>query len=67
LIADFIKSGKSTIKIWYIAGNQLTNVGIEPITEALTHDNFVTALWYIIIINNKIKNFKSFKKCHFLQ
>ena len=45
VIADFIKSGKSPIKIWYIAGNNLTNKGIKPISEVLSSDKFVTGLW----------------------
>ena len=45
IIADFIKSGKSTIKIWYIAGNQFTSIGIEPICDALLDDKLVNALW----------------------
>lgn len=45
VIADFIKSGKSPIKVWYIAGNSLTSKGIKPIAEALSSDTFVTGLW----------------------
>ena len=45
LISNFIRSGRSPIKIWYIAGNQFTHKGIEPIAEALLNDTQVTALW----------------------
>jgi Ran GTPase-activating protein (RanGAP) involved in mRNA processing and transport len=45
LIADFISSGKSTIYIWYIAGNNITSIGLEKITKALQNDTKVTALW----------------------
>lgn len=44
-IAAFIKSGKSPLTIWYIAGNNLTVKGITPICEALLEDNQVNALW----------------------
>lgn len=44
-IAEFISSGKSPLKIWYIAGNNLTVEGITPICEALKQDKQVTALW----------------------
>jgi len=45
VIAEFIKSGKSPLKIWYIAGNNFTEKGIKPICEALVDDNQVKALW----------------------
>lgn len=35
LIADFIRSGASPLTIWYIAGNDLTHHGLEPICDAL--------------------------------
>lgn len=44
-IADFIKSGKSPLTIWYIAGNNFTEYGIKHITDALIDDKQVTALW----------------------
>lgn len=44
-IAEFIRSGKSPLTIWYIAGNNLTVDGISPICEALKDDKQVTALW----------------------
>jgi hypothetical protein len=45
VIADFIRSGKSPLTVWYIAGNHLTVDGITPICEALKHDSQVNALW----------------------
>lgn len=44
-IAEFIRSGKSPLTIWYIAGNNITVEGITPICEALKQDKQVTALW----------------------
>jgi Ran GTPase-activating protein (RanGAP) involved in mRNA processing and transport len=45
LIAEYIRNGKSRLTVWYIAGNQLSAAGIEPIAEALKSDKQVTALW----------------------
>lgn len=45
VISEFIKSGSSPLKIWYIAGNNFTAKGIEPIAEALINDKQVTGLW----------------------
>ena len=45
VIAEFIKSGKSPLKVWYIAGNNLTDVGVKPVCEALANDSQVKALW----------------------
>ncbi|CAF0841622.1 unnamed protein product [Brachionus calyciflorus] len=45
LIGEFIKSGKSPLTVWYIAGNNLTHKGIKPICDALVNDSQVTALW----------------------
>ncbi len=45
LIADFISSGQSNIKIWYIAGNNITSVGLDKIVKALINDTLVTGLW----------------------
>jgi Ran GTPase-activating protein (RanGAP) involved in mRNA processing and transport len=45
LIGEFIKSGKSPLNVWYIAGNNLTAEGIRPIAEALGNDKQVTGLW----------------------
>lgn len=44
-IAKFIQSGKSQIRSWYIAGNDLTEEGIHPICESLKLDTFVQQLW----------------------
>lgn len=44
-IAEFIKSGKSALTTWYIAGNNLDEVGIAPICEALKTDRQVRQLW----------------------
>lgn len=44
-VAEFIKSGKSSLTTWYIAGNDMDHIGIEPIAEALEKDNKVTQLW----------------------
>jgi Ran GTPase-activating protein (RanGAP) involved in mRNA processing and transport len=44
-IAEFIKSGKSELKIWYIAGNHLTAAGIQPIAESLENNDQVEGLW----------------------
>lgn len=44
-IADFIKSGQSALTTWYIAGNDLTTEGIEPICIALQNDKQVRQLW----------------------
>lgn len=45
IIANFIKSGQSPLKVWYIAGNNLTVKGITPIADALLDDTQVTGLW----------------------
>lgn len=44
-IGKFIKSGKSALTTWYIAGNNLDENGIAPICEALCGDNQVKQLW----------------------
>lgn len=44
-IGEFIKSGKSALTTWYIAGNDLDETGIEPICDALKNDNKVKQLW----------------------
>ena len=44
-IAALIKSGKSTITTWYIAGNRFDVDGISPICDALAHDRQVDMLW----------------------
>lgn len=44
-VADFIKSGKSKLKTWYIAGNDLDYRGLEPICQALIGDTLVEQLW----------------------
>lgn len=65
LIADFIKSGKSPLTVWYIAGNKLTHIGIKPIADALCNDTQVTGLWLkrnplkpagIVPIGNLLRN-----------
>lgn len=45
VIANFIRSGKSPLTVWYIAGNNLTVAGITPICDALKNDTQVNALW----------------------
>jgi Ran GTPase-activating protein (RanGAP) involved in mRNA processing and transport len=44
-ISRFIKSGKSQLTTWYIAGNRLSAAGIEPVCAALAHDSLVKQLW----------------------
>jgi Ran GTPase-activating protein (RanGAP) involved in mRNA processing and transport len=44
-IADFIRSGSSTLKTWYIAGNRLTATGLTPLCEVLGTDQQVQQLW----------------------
>jgi Ran GTPase-activating protein (RanGAP) involved in mRNA processing and transport len=44
-VATFIKSGKSKLTTWYIAGNRLTAEGIRHVCQALVEDRQVTQLW----------------------
>jgi len=44
-VARFIKSGKSALTTWYIAGNDLDEKGIAPVCEALQQDKQVRQLW----------------------
>jgi Ran GTPase-activating protein (RanGAP) involved in mRNA processing and transport len=44
-IGKFIKSGKSALTTWYIAGNNLDADGIAPICEALYGDEQIRQLW----------------------
>lgn len=44
-IAKFIKSGKSSLTTWYIAGNNMNEKGLEPLCEALKTDTQVKQLW----------------------
>jgi uncharacterized protein (DUF924 family)/alkylated DNA repair dioxygenase AlkB/Ran GTPase-activating protein (RanGAP) involved in mRNA processing and transport len=44
-VGEFIKSGKSALTTWYIAGNNLTEKGIAPVCEALWTDKQVRQLW----------------------
>jgi len=44
-IAKLIKSGRSTITTWYIAGNRIDGEGLKPIADALAHDTQVDMLW----------------------
>jgi uncharacterized protein (DUF924 family)/Ran GTPase-activating protein (RanGAP) involved in mRNA processing and transport len=44
-VATFIKSGKSHLTTWYIAGNRLSAEGIRFVCEALGEDRQVTQLW----------------------
>lgn len=44
-VGAFIKSGKSKLTTWYIAGNRLTDEGIRPVCDALVNDYQVTQLW----------------------
>lgn len=42
-IADAIPS--STLECWYIAGNNITEIGIEPIVNSLKNNQYCTSLW----------------------
>jgi uncharacterized protein (DUF924 family)/Ran GTPase-activating protein (RanGAP) involved in mRNA processing and transport len=44
-VAKFIKSGKSALTTWYIAGNNLTVEGVAPVCDALCDDKQVRQLW----------------------
>jgi len=44
-VGKFIKSGKSSLTSWYIAGNDLDENGIKPVCEALENDTLVRQLW----------------------
>jgi uncharacterized protein (DUF924 family) len=44
-IGKFIKSGKSALTSWYIAGNDMDEKGIKPVCEALCGDRQVEQLW----------------------
>ena len=44
-VGSFIASGRSALTSWYIAGNDLTREGIEPVCEALMFDVQVLQLW----------------------
>lgn len=44
-MALLIESGKSGLTTWYIAGNRLTEKGIKPICDVLSHDTRVLQLW----------------------
>lgn len=44
-IADFIRSSRSHIDVWYIAGNEIDVEGLVPVCEALYDDPHVKSLW----------------------
>eukprot|EP00750_Incisomonas_marina_P003420 INCI13109.4.p1 GENE.INCI13109.4~~INCI13109.4.p1 ORF type:complete len:1178 (-),score=224.91 INCI13109.4:65-3598(-) len=44
-IAELIRSGRSSITTWYIAGNDFSADGIAHVCEALAHDTQVDMLW----------------------
>lgn len=44
-IGEFIKSGKSALTTWYIAGNNMNKLGITPVCEAIANDNQIKQLW----------------------
>uniref|UniRef100_A0A0G4FBL9 Fe2OG dioxygenase domain-containing protein n=1 Tax=Chromera velia CCMP2878 TaxID=1169474 RepID=A0A0G4FBL9_9ALVE len=44
-VAAFVRSGKSQIVSWYIAGNAMDVHGIRPLCEALEGDTLVRQLW----------------------
>ncbi|MFT5681771.1 MAG: hypothetical protein ACI8RZ_002683, partial [Myxococcota bacterium] len=44
-IADFITSGHSPVKVWYIAGNQIDAEGIVSVVDALCERTDVEGLW----------------------
>jgi Ran GTPase-activating protein (RanGAP) involved in mRNA processing and transport len=44
-IADFITSGRSPVRVWYIAGNQIDAEGIGPVVDALCQRDDVEGLW----------------------
>ncbi|MEM6991746.1 MAG: DUF924 family protein [Myxococcota bacterium] len=44
-IADFIRSGRSHVDVWYIGGNEIDAEGLAPICEALIDNPHVESLW----------------------
>ena len=44
-VADFIRSGESRLKVWYIAGNELHAEDLRPIAAALAGAPAVEGLW----------------------
>lgn len=44
-VGRFIKSKKSKLTTWYIAGNDLDENGIKPVCDALSEDTLVKQLW----------------------
>lgn len=44
-VASFIASGRSALTSWYLAGNDMTSEGMEPLCDALAHDVQVQQLW----------------------
>ncbi len=44
-IADFIRSGRSPIDVWYIAGNEIDAQGLAGVCEALYDNPHVVSLW----------------------
>jgi len=44
-IAEFLESGCSKIKTWYLAGNEICSKGIEMIADQLKNDKYCEALW----------------------
>lgn len=44
-IAEFIRSGASPVRVWYIAGNHIDADGLSPICDALAGQTQVEGLW----------------------
>lgn len=44
-IADFVRSGRSRVRVWYIAGNEIDADAIAPICTALASAPEVQGLW----------------------
>lgn len=44
-VAEFIRSGRSRLKVWYIAGNEIHAEDLLPIAEALAGAPAVEGLW----------------------
>ncbi|MCB9640782.1 MAG: DUF924 family protein [Myxococcales bacterium] len=44
-IAEYIRSGRSQLDCWYIAGNEITAEGLQAVTEAIAEDPQVRHLW----------------------
>lgn len=44
-IASFLRSGRSRVRVWYIAGNEIDARGLDPLCDALRHAPEVNGLW----------------------